>query len=94
MTDHVSYQGTDDYIVSNDLRNSVNISVALKRPLLIKGSLAPVKPSWRKALPALLDSDYLSGILNPPPKHRMAFMFMTRSNACMTVNLASRMFPT
>lgn len=37
MTDHVSYQGTDDYIASNDLRNSVNISVALKRPLLIKG---------------------------------------------------------
>ena len=37
MTDHLSYQGTDDYIVSNDLRNSVNISVALKRPLLIKG---------------------------------------------------------
>lgn len=37
MIDHISYQGTDDYIVSNDLRNSVNISVALKRPLLIKG---------------------------------------------------------
>jgi len=37
MTDQLSYQGTDDYIVSNDLRNSVNISVALKRPLLIKG---------------------------------------------------------
>ena len=37
MTDHVVYQGTEDYIVSNDLRNSVNISVALKRPLLIKG---------------------------------------------------------
>lgn len=37
MTDHLSYQGTEDYIVSNDLRNSVNISVALRRPLLIKG---------------------------------------------------------
>jgi MoxR-like ATPase len=37
MTDQIIYQGTEDYIVSNDLRNSVNISVALKRPLLIKG---------------------------------------------------------
>lgn len=37
MTNPISYQGTDDYIVSNDLRNSVNISVALRRPLLIKG---------------------------------------------------------
>ncbi|MDQ7095544.1 MoxR family ATPase [Desulfosporosinus sp. PR] len=37
MSDHLIFQGTDDYIVSNDLRNSVNISVALRRPLLIKG---------------------------------------------------------
>lgn len=37
MTDQLKYQGTEDYIVSDDLRNSVNISVALKRPLLIKG---------------------------------------------------------
>jgi MoxR-like ATPase len=37
MTDQLFYQGTEDYIVSDDLRNSVNISVALKRPLLIKG---------------------------------------------------------
>jgi MoxR-like ATPase len=37
MTDQIIYQGTEDYIVSNDLQNSVNISVALKRPLLIKG---------------------------------------------------------
>lgn len=37
MIDQLFYQGTDDYIVSDDLRNSVNISVALKRPLLIKG---------------------------------------------------------
>lgn len=31
------YQGSDDYIVSEDLRNSVNVAVALGRPLLIKG---------------------------------------------------------
>jgi MoxR-like ATPases len=37
MSNNLFYQGTDDYIVSDDLRNSVNISVALKRPLLIKG---------------------------------------------------------
>ena len=43
MTDHVVYQGTEDYIVSNDLRNSVNISVALKRPLLIKGNQEQAK---------------------------------------------------
>ncbi|MCL1828459.1 MAG: MoxR family ATPase [Oscillospiraceae bacterium] len=37
MTDRLVYNGTSDYIVSPELRDSVNISVTLKRPLLIKG---------------------------------------------------------
>lgn len=37
MQTQMLYQGTKDYIVSEDLRNSVNIAIALKRPLLIKG---------------------------------------------------------
>lgn len=37
MNDQLTYKGTEDYIVSDDLRNSVNISVSLSRPLLIKG---------------------------------------------------------
>lgn len=37
MQTETLYQGTEDYIVSEDLRYSVNIAVALKRPLLIKG---------------------------------------------------------
>jgi len=37
MSEQLNYQGTENYIVSPDLRNSVNIAVALKRPLLIKG---------------------------------------------------------
>lgn len=31
------YSGSSDYIVSEELRNSVNIAIALKKPLLIKG---------------------------------------------------------
>jgi MoxR-like ATPase len=31
------YQGSADYIVSGDLQNSVNIAIALQKPLLIKG---------------------------------------------------------
>ena len=37
MNGQLTYQGTSNYIVSQELQNSVNISVALKRPLLIKG---------------------------------------------------------
>src|SRR5262245_40002106 len=31
------FQGTDPYIVSDDLRHSVNVAVALQRPLLLRG---------------------------------------------------------
>ncbi|WP_066634503.1 AAA family ATPase [Desulfolucanica intricata] len=37
METTIFYNGTEDYIVSEDLRNSVNIAVMLKRPLIIKG---------------------------------------------------------
>lgn len=31
------YNGSDNYIVSDELRNAVNISIALRKPILIKG---------------------------------------------------------
>jgi len=37
MTEKLIYQGTSDYIISHELQNSVNVAVALKRPILIKG---------------------------------------------------------
>lgn len=33
----MQYNGSDNYIVSDELRNSVNISIALSKPILIKG---------------------------------------------------------
>ncbi|NLO97433.1 MAG: MoxR family ATPase [Peptococcaceae bacterium] len=37
MTEQLMFKGTKDYVISDDLRNSVNIAIALGRPLLIKG---------------------------------------------------------
>lgn len=34
---NLQYSGSDDYIVSDDLKNSVNIAITLQKPLLIKG---------------------------------------------------------
>jgi MoxR-like ATPase len=31
------FQGSEDYIASSDLRNAVNVAVALERPLLVRG---------------------------------------------------------
>ncbi len=35
--DFDQFKGSDDYIASEPLRNAVNVSIALKRPLLIRG---------------------------------------------------------
>ena len=37
MEGREAFRGTDDYIASGELQNSVNVAVALGRPLLIKG---------------------------------------------------------
>lgn len=37
IKNNAQYNGSSDYIVSDDLRNSVNIAIALAKPLLIKG---------------------------------------------------------
>ena len=31
------FKGTDDYVISKDLRDNVNVSIALQRPLIVKG---------------------------------------------------------
>ena len=38
MTDELDkFQGTDDYIVSPDLKDIVNVAIALQHPLLVRG---------------------------------------------------------
>ena len=37
MTDFERYRGTDDYIASEDLKQAVNVAIALSRPLLLRG---------------------------------------------------------
>jgi MoxR-like ATPase len=37
MTDFDRFQGTDNYIASEELRHAVNVALALERPLLLRG---------------------------------------------------------
>ena len=55
MTEKLTYQGTSDYIVSRELQNSVNISVALKRPILIKGEPGTGKTVLAESIARSLD---------------------------------------
>lgn len=52
--EYVDYRGSSDYIVSDELRNSVNIAIALRKPLLIKG-----EPGTGKTMLAQSIADFL-----------------------------------
>jgi len=55
----VTFSGTKDYIASEELQNSVNIAVALGRPLLIKGEPGTGKTMLARSIAEGLDKRLL-----------------------------------
>ena len=60
MKDFIRYSGTSDYIVSEDLQNDVNVSIALGRPLLIKGEPGTGKTLLAQSVAAGLGQELLT----------------------------------
>ena len=83
-----TFQGSSNYVASEDLMRSMNIAMALQKPLLIKGEPGTGKTMLAEAVSQALGKKLVTGISNPPQKPRMACMFMTLYNVCMTASLA------
>ena len=60
MTDKlIRFKGSDDYVVTNELMNAVNVSIALKKPLLIKGEPGTGKTMLAESISKALNMELL-----------------------------------
>ena len=57
--DTLTFNGTDSYLTSADLRDTVNVSIALQKPLLIKGEPGTGKTLLAEAIAEALDTELL-----------------------------------
>lgn len=46
-----TFQGSQDYVASEELMRAVNIAMVLQKPLLIKGSRARERRCWLRPSP-------------------------------------------
>lgn len=53
------FKGSDDYVVTKELMNAVNVSIALKKPLLIKGEPGTGKTMLAEAISKALDMELI-----------------------------------
>ena len=48
----ITFEGSENYVVSDELANAVNVAIALEKPLLIKGEPGTGKTMLAEPLPS------------------------------------------
>ncbi len=85
------FRGSSDYVASDDLMNSVNVAMALKKPLLVKGEPGTGKTKLAEAIADSLEWSLSSGASSPPRRLRTVFTSMIQFSGFMTASSAKEM---
>jgi len=64
----MKFQGTENYVATQDLMLAVNAAITLKRPLLVKGEPGTGKTMLAEEVAQALNMPLFSGTSSPPPR--------------------------
>ena len=73
----MKFSSTDKYVATHDLRMAVNASIALERPLLIKGEPGTGKTVLAEEIASSLDAPLMEWNIKSTTKANKACMNMT-----------------
>ena len=77
----MKFQGTKQYVATEDLKIAVNAALTLEKPLLVKGEPGTGKTMLAVEVAQHLECAWLSGMSNQQQKHRKACMSTTQFHA-------------
>ena len=87
MSKNQNFQGSEEYVASPELLRSVNIAMALEKPLLIKGEPGTGKTMLAQAISNALSKELIIWNIKSTTK---ASMYTMLSSVYMTANLATK----
>ena len=81
------FEGTENYIATEDLRVAVNAAMTLERPLLIKGEPGTGKTVLAEEVSRALNMRLITWHVKSTTKANRGFMSMMRLRVCVTASL-------
>ena len=85
----MKFTGTDSYVASDDLRVAVNASIALQRPLLIKGEPGTGKTVLAHEVANALNAPIIEWHIKSTTRRSRVSTSTMRSRACVTASSAT-----